>query len=150
MKKEFWIAFAIIAVLFGAAMIIINRPPTALPTEELLSQSSDDENIHKIVMKSVYGDDLNGRAAITDLKDGRVRVIVKITDIFPFKEGKPIHIHEGTCEALGSVKYPLNNVGGGVSNTLLDLTLDQLLRERPLAINILQSPEGISIACGNL
>ncbi|GIW03961.1 MAG: hypothetical protein KatS3mg059_0581 [Thermomicrobiales bacterium] len=91
--------------------------------------------------------------------------------------GHPAHIHSGTCDNLGEVVYPLNNIGeiGGMmagmeaspmagehagaanaipvemSVTQLDVSLDDLLAA-PYAINVHESQENIGnyIACGNV
>jgi Domain of unknown function (DUF4331) len=64
----------------------------------------------------------------------------------------PIHIHFGTCDNLGEIAAPLNNVGpNGVSDTVVDLTLDELTSGE-YAINAHESAENIQnyIACGNI
>ena len=50
------------------------------------------------------------------------------------------------------MKYPLSNVVNGVSETVLNVTFDQLLSERPLGINVHKSATelNISVASGNL
>ena len=63
-----------------------------------------------------------------------------------------MHIHFGTCDNLGEIAAPLNNVGpNGVSDTVVDLTLDELTSGE-YAINAHESAENIQnyIACGNI
>ncbi|HEV2127871.1 MAG TPA: hypothetical protein VGR22_04550 [Thermomicrobiales bacterium] len=86
----------------------------------------------------------------------------------------PAHIHSGTCEQLGDIVYPLEDVTGaalegtpdaspvpvdqaGASNVLarsqstVDTSIDDLLTEGH-AINVHESAENIGtyIACGNI
>jgi len=80
----------------------------------------------------------------------------------------PAHIHAGTCDELGDVVYPLNDVASLVadatpaavagadeaiaqSTTTVDASLDDLLAAEH-AINVHESAEtiGTYIACGNL
>ena len=65
---------------------------------------------------------------------------------------QPAHIHVDTCPGLGSVKYPLKNVVDGTSVTTLNLTLDQLKQELPLAINVHESTDNFKsyVACGEV
>ena len=65
---------------------------------------------------------------------------------------QPAHIHIGSCPGIEAVKYPLNFPVNGLSETLLDVSLDQLLSELPLAINVHKSPQeaNIYVACGNI
>ncbi|MDQ2652411.1 MAG: hypothetical protein M3Z20_05125 [Chloroflexota bacterium] len=88
-------------------------------------------------------------------------------------QGHPARIHEGSCEALGPVSFPLNGVGAPadlanapvatpttvnpdtayqvmLSETTIDGTLDDLLASEH-ALMIYASAEAMeSIACGNL
>ncbi len=86
---------------------------------------------------------------------------------------RPAHIHSGTCDDLGDIVYPLNDLApvspfatpGAVlpspeaevrvavpeSETVVDASLEELLAE-PHAINVHESAENIEtyIACGNI
>lgn len=65
---------------------------------------------------------------------------------------QPAHIHTGTCSAIGAVKYPLTSVMGGASETTLDVPLETLISELPLAVNIHKSESEIDVytACGTI
>ncbi len=65
---------------------------------------------------------------------------------------QPVHIHDGTCADLKGVVYPLTNVVGGSSTTVVKgVTIDKLLAGT-LAINVHESAEDIAkyVACGNI
>ncbi len=81
-------------------------------------------------------------------------------------EPHPAHIHSGTCEELGDIVAPLNDVtleeGGGVegaesaipanvSETEIELGLADILAA-PHAINVHESEQNIQnyVACGNI
>lgn len=80
-------------------------------------------------------------------------------------EGRPVHIHSGTCDELGDVVFPLNpvTVAEGIfegnqdatsvetSVTTVDVALDALLAE-DFAINVHLSEDeiGTYIACGEI
>jgi len=64
----------------------------------------------------------------------------------------PSHIHEGSCPTPGAVKYPLTSIIDGKSITLVNISVDQLLKAPPLAINVHKSPTELKsyVACGDL
>ncbi|MDO8594722.1 MAG: hypothetical protein Q7R93_04400 [bacterium] len=92
-----------------------------------------------------------GEATITQVGTSTVKVIVNITGK-PSGVAQPAHIHLGSCPNPGAVKYPLTSVGKGASQTELPMTLDQLLSELPLAINVHKSAADIKTytSCGDL
>ncbi len=72
--------------------------------------------------------------------------------------GQPAHIHSGTCDTLGNVVFPLNDVtGSGLAGEVewsvsrVDATLETILAT-PHAINVHESAANIGtyIACGNV
>jgi hypothetical protein len=89
------------------------------------------------------------------------------------EHGHPVRIHEGTCEAIGAVAFPLNGLGASVNldsrpsatpvpvnpesayqvmvaETTIDGSLDQLLTGEH-AVMVYESDEEMdAIACGNV
>ena len=65
---------------------------------------------------------------------------------------QPAHIHMGSCDSLGGVKYQLNSVSKGSSETTVDVSYDKLISELPLAINLHKSAKDIEtyVACGDI
>ncbi len=92
-----------------------------------------------------------GEAVITQTSPNTLKVIVNITGK-PSKVAMPSHIHLGSCTTLGAVKYPLTNVDKGAAQTELPLTLEQLVSELPLSINVHKSASDakVYVACGNI
>ena len=93
----------------------------------------------------------SGTATLTDM-DGKLKVSLALTGA-PVGVAQPSHIHAGSCENLGSPRYTLTDVSGGSAETeLAGVTVDQLLGELPLAINVHKSTQeaGIYVACGNI
>ena len=93
-----------------------------------------------------------GQAVIVQVGTSTIRVIVNLAGK-PSGVPQPAHIHLGTCPNPGAVKYPLTNVDKGASQTdIPNMTIEQLLSELPLAINVHKSATEASVyvACGNI
>lgn len=92
-----------------------------------------------------------GTAYITPVSDTQTKVSVEITSA-PAGTDQPMHIHIGSCPNVGAVKYPLNSLVNGKSETVLNVTVEQLVSELPLGLNVHKSSgeAGIYVACGNL
>lgn len=93
----------------------------------------------------------NGEATIMGVGTSSIKVIVSITGK-PSGIAQPAHIHVGACPTPGLVKYPLMNIEKGASQTEIPITLDQLISELPLAINVHKSAADSKTytACGNI
>ncbi len=135
MAKNILIIVLALAVLGGAAYLIkVSQPRVAVAT--LNSQNKSNQA---------------GTATITNLPNGGSRVTITL---FGVTAGvlQPSHIHAGTCEDLGDVKYPLTNVLNGDAITVLNVDVATLGREMPLAINVHKSEREPQIytSCGNL
>lgn len=66
---------------------------------------------------------------------------------------QPAHVHIGQCPKPGDVKYALNNVVAGKSETVIAVKFDDLFTTLlPLAVNVHESAEKASVytACGDL
>jgi len=64
---------------------------------------------------------------------------------------QPVHIHQGTCDNLGAVVYPLTNIVDGKSMTLVNASLSSL-ETCNFAINAHMSQAGINtyVSCGTI
>ena len=90
-----------------------------------------------------------GTATLTPQGD-KTRVEVKL-DGAP-SSAQPAHIHEGSCAKLDpKPKYPLQNVVGGKSSTVLPVSVSTLA-SGAYAINVHKSAEDLKtyVACGDL
>jgi len=89
--------------------------------------------------------------AILEDDNGTVKVTINLTG---FTKGiaQPVHIHVGKCSGIGKVVYPLTNVVDGKSETILNVSLSDIKKQLPLAINAHQSASAIGVytACGDL
>jgi len=93
-----------------------------------------------------------GQAVLVEVGTSTLRVIVNLAGK-PSSVPQPAHIHLGACPNPGAVKYPLTDVGNGASQTdIPNLTLEELLLELPLAINVHKSAADLKayVACGDI
>lgn len=90
-----------------------------------------------------------GTATLTTMGNNQTKVVLKMNNA-PSND-QPAHIHSGSCSNPGGIKYSLNPVRNGMSETTINVSMRQLVRERPLAINVHKSnSEEISYSCGNI
>src|SRR4030081_3443529 len=93
----------------------------------------------------------DGSAQLTDMGDGTTKVELLMLNA-PDGAIQPAHIHKGTCATLDpKPAYPLNNVQGGKSTTIVKADLDVLTGDK-YAVNVHKSPTeaAVYISCGNL
>ncbi|HZY97026.1 MAG TPA: CHRD domain-containing protein [Candidatus Cybelea sp.] len=91
----------------------------------------------------------DGTAKLSDT-DGGVNVTISLKGAPA--TAQPVHIHDGTCDKLGGVAYPLTNVVNGSSTTLVKGTTVAALMAKPFAINAHKSASdlGTYVSCGNI
>ena len=87
------------------------------------------------------------------LLDGAKGLIVRLR-VAGGPEGvaQPAHIHTGTCDNLGGVKYPLHPVTNGISETVVPNVTLATFTKGAWAINVHQSTSDLKsyVACGNI
>ena len=97
------------------------------------------------------GSGISGSATLTDLPNGQTRVDIAVTG-FQGGTPSPAHIHLGTCATLNpAILYPLTDVVGGKSTTVVNVTTAALLAQ-PHAINLHKSAQEatVYVACGTI
>lgn len=93
---------------------------------------------------------LSGTATVTDV-EGKAKVVVSLTGT-QASAAEPAHLHMGTCANLGEPKFPLTPVVNGASETVLEVSVDEISANLPLALNIHKSETEMdaNVACGDL
>lgn len=150
MRSWIWVTLVVLVIL-GAVLLFQSNQPTTQPGQEgvgggpgvLMSQRME-------INLDPVAKDQSGKAVLEE-KDGKVTVTLDVSKI-EGSNNQPAHIHAGSCPGIGEVIFPLNNVVDGKSVTVINTTLGELKSQSPLAINIHQSAEEISVytTCGNL
>lgn len=156
MNKNLLIGVGVVAVLIvGYLMFSMNKQEAPVPqpatttTEETASPSAAMNEV-TVTLSEQNDSGESGTATLVEV-DGKVMVSIKTTGAAA-EVAQPAHIHVGECPEVGAVKYPLTNVVNGMSETALDVTLEQLKSELPLGINVHKSAAESKIytSCGDL
>jgi hypothetical protein len=142
----------------------LGRPADAFNVMRGLGLGITEDNLNRVrlhlgtvgqrqLVIALLPDSNSGQTGVAEIKDenGKVKVEIILSGT-PAGSVQPAHIHVGNRPSLGAVKYPLSNVVDGVSETVLNVSFDQLLSGRPLGINIHKSATemAVSVASGNL
>lgn len=102
-----------------------------------------------IEMRALNDSGQSGTATLTD-EEGQTRVVVELANSPAGPQ--PIHIHPGPCADLDPApQYPLTNLSNGRSETVVEVSLEDLLAGT-FAINAHKSPEEVQIyvSCGDI
>lgn len=102
-----------------------------------------------VPLSAQNGSGETGTAKVTDVAGG-VSVVISLKGAPA--TAQPVHIHDGTCANLGGVVYPLKDVVGGSSTTMVKGTSVAALTQKPYAINAHESASNLGkyVACGNI
>lgn len=112
--------------------------------------SGQEADSRTVQLATLNDSGVTGSAVLTDLGDGTTRVEV---DVDPAGHpDMPAHIHPGTCTNLvPQPQYPLQNVIDGQSETIVEVSLDELFAGG-LALNLHNSSQDFATytACADL
>ena len=164
--KNYFLIFVGVAALVVMVVIFNGAGGDILPSEDLEILSGEDialsdeefavefgvvEAASVVVALSAQNKSgESGTATLTDV-DGKTKVVLKLSGT-PSGVSQPAHIHTGACPNPGAVKYPLSYPVNGSSDTMLDVSLDTLKSQLPLAINVHKNSEELQVyvACGDV
>lgn len=108
------------------------------------------ESTVTVQLNPVNNSGISGTATLTAMGN-QTQVQISLTGE-PAGDSEPAHIHVGQCgPTLGAVKFPLKNVEGGTSTTIVNVPLESL-QNGQFAINVHKSAAEIQtyVACGNI
>lgn len=146
---------AVLIVLAFIVGFMIGKGSTALPSPDVSTSTVTDElrevtkfNVVRLTEQSDSGQ--IGIATITE-EEGKAKVSINVVGE-PDDASQPAHIHAGQCPTPGAVAYPLTNVVDGDSETILNVSYDDLMAKKPLAINLHKSAaeSNVYVDCGNV
>lgn len=126
----------------------LHHSPTGAGADPALAGMTEEAPSLAVALNELNDSGMSGEATLTETEDG--------TMVSLMVEGaagdNPVHIHLGTCDALGEVAAALTDIDAdGMSETTVDLTLDELTSGE-YAINAHESLENIAnyVACGDI
>jgi len=137
MNAKTIIRWVIVIIIIAGGIFLLTKKDsgtdTSGPKEFILSEQNNSK---------VSG------TAILEETGGEVRVSINLGDDTSTRIS---HIHNGTCQNLGEVVFPLDNTLNGQSETLLTETLENIYSVAR-AINVHESAENLGsyVACGNI
>jgi hypothetical protein len=160
-KKIFLIlpAVLLLAAACNSQPTSQNTPATQTPAvtqvpgaqDTTTSQTPNQPEAFNTIKLDLAGQNNSGQSGTATIFDvaGKANVILSLNGL-PAKALEPAHIHFGSCAQLGDVKYPLSNVATGTSQTILSVSLAELVSQ-PFAINVHKSAAeiGVYVACGD-
>ncbi len=132
--KRIWVSLAAVALLAVAAIAPVAGQEEAITLD----------------LEEVDGSGIEGNVRLAAM-DGQTEVEVLITAGLEDDAVHPVHIHAGTCDDLGDVVYPLEDIVGGVSETEIDAELTDLM-DGDHAVNVHLSEEemDVNVACADI
>src|SRR5699024_9707493 len=107
--RRIWISLVAVGLLVATALV------------PAMAQDADTVTVD---LEEIEDSGFSGTAELTS-DDGQTTVSIELSggdDDTPH----PAHIHDGTCENLGDVAYPLEDIENGESETTVDVALDEL------------------------
>ncbi len=146
---------AALAAAGGGAYLIVKQQQAnqIKAKEKIVADQVDKINKEGLVINlSAQNDSAqSGTATLIDQNNNKTKVVI-ITTGWTAGIIEPAHIHTGACPTPETVRYPLNNVVNGRSESMIDQPLSELLKELPLAINVHKSvtESGVFVACGDI
>lgn len=142
--NKLYIAIAVIVVL--AAGWYFLKPV------ENIQQDNEAETPKEFVvqLQTQNNSGITGTATFTEMEEGSM-VVLDVTGSL-LDVVQPAHIHLNNCANIGGVKYPLSFPVNGHSETMLDVSIAEILAGLPLSVNVHKSAveASVYVACGDI
>ncbi len=155
MSKNIWIGIVVIVLVVLAIVYLRpSAPENTAPTEPTPPPAAVNPpppvmmNPVTMILATENKSGESGTATISE-ENGKTKVIIALTGAS--KAGtQPAHFHSGSCAKPGPIKYPLNSVVNGASETTLNIVLADFEKELPLILNVHKSATYLNtyVACG--
>jgi hypothetical protein len=132
--KRFWVTMGAVVLLTIAAFA-----PAAAQENGSLTIDLDEIN----------GSGVSGTATLSEA-DGQTSVSIEL-DGTPEGGEHPAHIHSGTCDDLGDVVFPLENVVEGSSESTVEASIDDILAaDHAINVHLSADEMDVYVACGEI
>lgn len=103
-----------------------------------------------VVVEMIQIDKTGQKGIATIKQEGeKARVIINL-DLG--RGSQPAHVHYGVCPQTGVIKYVLNDLIDGSSETVLDVPMRELVASGSMAINVHKSTNDYEtiVSCGDI
>jgi|SRR3989344_1919121 len=157
MIQRTFVRVSLFSTLIAATLLLggcqFFNAPQQTDTTRQNANTNQGDTMAKSVIVNLDAQNNSGQSGQATLSDeaGKTKVAVSVP---AGGDGvaQPAHIHAGACPEPGGIVYPLSNVVNGNSKTTLDVSLEDLLEQLPLAINIHKSANQVSVytSCGDI
>jgi hypothetical protein len=102
-----------------------------------------------IDLDEVEGSGVSGTATLTE-EDGQTSVSIELEGT-PEDGVHPAHIHSGTCDDLGDVVFPLEDVVEGSSESTVEASIDDILAaDHAINVHLSADEMDVYVACGEI
>src|SRR5258706_12066626 len=136
----------------GQGKMVTPQPTaTVTPTTKTMGSPTPTVPPKTIALEQIGASGQSGKVVFEPAGDSTKVTITMVGK--KYSSPQPAHIHMGKCPTPGNVKYPLNNVVNGKSETVVAVKFEDLFTTLlPLAVNVHKSVEESSVytACGDL
>lgn len=170
MSRSILMLVIIILVIGVAAYILLYMRPNntqnvTLPEQEDITNEAQDtlqnagatiaetkDQMTKVLTATLQTQNNSGEQGTAVLSEVDGKVVVTINMQGAPTTAQPAHIHSGECPKPGAIAYPLTNVVNGQSETTLDVSMQGILDQLPLAVNVHKSQAELQnyVTCGNV
>ncbi|TXH60669.1 MAG: hypothetical protein E6Q89_00500 [Bacteroidia bacterium] len=145
-NKKVLIPVALISILIVAVIFLMSKPnkPAKIPEQQAEVKS------FSVVLNQQNNSGESGLATFEE-KNGKTIVRIKVVNA-PLDTPQPAHLHKGTCKEPISELFDIEDVVNGESETVIDQSLENLLKETPFVLNIHKSldEDEIYTSCGTI
>lgn len=152
-----WAIVLVVALVVGGVAFTLMRNDTSMvgPGEKMESNqnmmnSGAMMGPVEVPLSAQNASGQTGKVTVLE-ENGQTKVVIEVSS-GPKGLAQPAHIHAGDCTSLGSIKYNLNDVVDGKSETVLQPAMHFIHGLGNTAVNIHKSKSelGVSVSCGNL
>jgi hypothetical protein len=155
-RVQTWIVMgaAVFVVLYALVLLVHDsyRLPGKIAAESVAPIVSDTVTSNSrtsvtLLLTALNNSGEEGKVILSALE---AKTLVVISLAGGSSTPQPAHIHTGGCPEVGAVRYQLENVVNGKSETILNEPLTAVLSGLPVAVNVHKSVQDTRtyVACG--
>lgn len=145
MKRNILLLLVLAIFFLGLLVVFIKINREEKPIQQNTSTIKQDipttQPVHELTRFSLVAQNNSGEEGWVAFKEIDGKAIVKADVLtYPYPaDGQPATIYAGSCNNLGAVKYQLEKLFEGASETVLPISKAELASQLPFAINIYKS-----------